>query len=164
MKNLNNSAFTLLEVLLSAIIFVVSVAGIFASLDSVRTPVANKENELTAAVFGKQVLEGLRSQVSANFYASCSFPNGDNTCGDFSLYLGKHEIKPVNQAITMPAILTASNVCAGAGIPSGCLSYTVFCGDGNGDNGNNVCNGSASVAGPDVARGVNLNINWPTAT
>jgi len=64
--NLTKRAFTLLEVLLAAVIFVVSVAGIFATLSAVRVPVHQKERALTAAVFGQQVLEGLRSQVSAS--------------------------------------------------------------------------------------------------
>ena len=64
-KNLNNTAFSLLEILLAAIIFVISIGGIFATLNAVRAPVANKESALTAAVFGKQVLEALRSQVNA---------------------------------------------------------------------------------------------------
>lgn len=62
---LKNAAFTLLEVLLAAIIFIISVGGVFATLNYVRQPVLEKERALTAAIMGKQFLESLRSQISA---------------------------------------------------------------------------------------------------
>ena len=64
--HLRKTAFTLLEVLLASIIFIVSVLGVFSTLSAVRQPVLQKERALTAAVFGQQFLEGLRSQVNAN--------------------------------------------------------------------------------------------------
>ena len=76
---------------MAAIIFVLTIAGLFATLNAVRAPVANKENALAAAVFGKQVLEALRSTVNAgassNYYLVCS-----PTCTDFSLALGPHAV------------------------------------------------------------------------
>jgi Tfp pilus assembly protein PilV len=94
MKNKFNSGVTLLEILLASLIFVVSVAGIFATLNAVRTPVKNKTNALSAAVFGKRVLEALRSSVNNGgtypFYNACT--GGLNPCPDFSLSYGIHQI------------------------------------------------------------------------
>lgn len=141
MKNLNNTGVTLLEILLAAIIFIISIGGIFATLNAVRAPVANKESSLSAAVFGKQVLESLRFQVSAesnaNFYGICS-----DTCTDFSLALGTHQVSPLPSGLNWPPGLAAKN-------PGG-LIYTVSCADGS----------SAPCTNANVAHRVDLNINW----
>jgi Tfp pilus assembly protein PilV len=146
-RNLNDTAFTLLEVLLSSIIFVISVAGVFATLNAVRAPVANKERALAAAILGKQVLETLRSSVSeqssANFYVTCS-----GTCTDFSLALGTHQIS----VATLSSVnLTWPQVLNSAPYPDGnppVLSYTVSCADGS----------SSPCTNPQVAHKVVLNI------
>ena len=120
-KDLNNIAFTLLEVLLAAIIFVITISGLFVTLNAMRAPVANKETALTAAVFGKQVLEALRDQVStasAANYNTCSSVNAsDGSCADFSLSLqttalAKHEVNHTTLAtygLTWPTSLASSN-------------------------------------------------------
>ena len=146
-KNLNNKAFSLLEILLASIIFIITVAGIFATLSAVRTPVADRESALTAAVFGKQVLENLRSQVNAAssaYYYSCSA--GGSPCPDFALSLGAHQISQATlttYGLSWPASLTAAN-----GGASPVLKYTVVCADGS------------SPCSADSARQVNLTINW----
>ena len=151
MKNLNNTGVTLLEILLASIIFVISVAGIFATLNAVRVPVANKENSLAAAVFGKQILETLRTQVNAGtaaFYGTCSSGAGTvaSPCQDFSLTLGTH-LANMPAGLTWPSADPSSN---NAGI-----SYTVSCADGSGSYGNpNTC------LNADVAHKLDLNINW----
>ncbi len=149
MKNLNNTAFSLLEILLASIIFIISIGGIFATLNAVRAPVANKENALTAAVFGKQVLETLRSSVNAGtYYAICSlFVSG--ACVDFSLYLGLHHVTlppPGQPQLTWPSTDLSQN--------NTYLTYTVSCADGT----TTTC--SSTGSDPDMARRVDLNINW----
>jgi Tfp pilus assembly protein PilV len=146
MKNLNNTAFSLLEILLASIIFIISIGGVFATLNAVRVPVANKENALSAAVFGKQVLEALRSQVSEqaglNFYTNCG-----TGCTDFSLALGTHNVTHTTLSaagLAWPSALIAANNSCDA---QGCLIYTVSCADG-------------SCANAEVAHKVNLNINY----
>lgn len=146
-NNLNNKAFSLLEILLASIIFIITIAGVFVTLSAVRKPVADKESALTAAVFGKQVLEALRSSVNAqpasNFYGTCI-----GTCTDFSLALGTHQVNLPNGQLIMPPNLISSN---GGG--NGVLTYTVSCADDS----------PAPCTSPDVARKVELTINWPEA-
>jgi len=151
-ENLNNAAFTLLEVLLSSVIFVISVAGVFATISAVRGPVANKENQLAAAVFEKQVLEALYSNVSAanaNYFA-CSV--NQNPCPDFALSVGAHQVTHGNlpSGLSWPPALIASNNSCDA---NGCLTYTVSCGDGS---------AGPNCTNPNAARRVDLNINWPS--
>jgi Tfp pilus assembly protein PilV len=158
MRNLNNTAFSLLEILLAAVIFIVSVGGIFATLNAVRTPVANKENALAAAVFGKQVLEALRSQVNAaTYYAPCGAVNPDNSCGSFSLFLGSHEISTAtlnSNGLNWPTLPSGQSLGA-AQQTLNVLSYTVSCADGSGSYGS-----SSPCTNADIARRVDLNIKW----
>jgi type II secretory pathway pseudopilin PulG len=152
-QNSNDSAFTLLEVLLAAIIFVITIGGLFVTLDAVRAPVIAKENALTAAIFGKQVLEALRTQVNTQtFYNACSTPVPPAlSCPDFSLYLGLHQVPLANlpAGLTWPASLTANNLNGNPAV----LSYTVFCADNSVPSGYPLACSSA-----DIARGVTLNI------
>jgi len=150
MKNLNNTAFSLMEILMASIIFIISIGGIFATLNAVRTPVIKKEGSLSAAVFGKQVLEALRSKVNnqsqAYFYA-CSV--NQNPCPDFALSVGQHQVSQATLAaagLTWPSALTAAN---GGATPV--LNYTVTCADGVSAD----CTSNTSV----LAHRVDLSIN-----
>jgi Tfp pilus assembly protein PilV len=113
--NLTKSAFTLLEVLLASVIFVISVAGVFATLSAVRQPVLQKERSLTAAVFGQQELEILRSQVNAN--------NIDPATGNYiagnPLAVGSHALAPVFDQNGTKYTISYTVSCAVAGCPAG---------------------------------------------
>jgi len=164
MKKLNKSAFSLLEVLLASIIFIVSVGGVFLTLNAIRRPVANKESALTAAIFGKQVLEALRSGVNAgSYYSACVTVNPvDGSCGDFTLSLGTHEVAssvltPLGLTWPSAAISTVNTGHCTVGPP--CLNYTVTCADGSSPS----YGSTAACSNPDSARKVDLNITWPDA-
>ncbi len=146
-KNVRD-AFTLLEVLLASVIFMISVAGIFATLNAVRAPVANKQSQLSAAVFGKQILERLYSNVNANTWGT---PCATNPCTDFDLAPGSHQVSVATLAtagLSWPTT-ALSNANLIGGVPV--LQYTVTCSDGTCSNLN-------------LPRQVNLNINWPTVS
>ncbi|MBF0503742.1 MAG: type II secretion system protein [Candidatus Omnitrophica bacterium] len=136
-NKINKSAFTLLEILLSAIIFVISVAGIFATLNAVRQPVVQKQRSLTAAILGQQLLESLRTQVDASQLTSGTWP----------LALGLH-----NTAATFPPGIPVSQIIQGVTYT---FSYTVTCADGSA----NGCNTA------DTPRKVSLTVTFlPDAT
>ena len=59
---------TLIEALLAGVVFILAVSGVFATMAAVRGPVTSKNNSVEAAIFGKQVLEDLRSKVDARDY------------------------------------------------------------------------------------------------
>jgi Tfp pilus assembly protein PilV len=146
------NAFSLLEILLASVIFVVAVAGIFGTLSYVRKPVTSRESALSAAVFGKQVLEALRSQVSmaasSNYY-SCSTVT--SPCPDFALSVGQHQVQPAGLPVGLrwPSALVAKNNSCNA---QGCLIYTVYCADN--------LSSTPPCSSNDVGRKVNLDINW----
>jgi len=167
MKNLNNTAFSLLEVLLAAVIFIISIGGIFATLNAVRTPVAHKEGSLSVAVFGKQVLEALRSQVSdqpsANYYSDsfCSGSSSSTICTDFSLAVGTHYVQTNGNnwpsGLSWPTALVTANTVPCYVTQALCLVYIVTCADGTYSN----CSSLASSY-PNMARRVDLNIINPS--
>ena len=171
-KNLNNMAFSLLEVLLAAFIFVVTIGTVFITLDALRRPVVDKESALGAVVFGKQVLESLRSLVNAGtLYSSatylCQGSGQSITCPDLSLALGTHQYSLVAQppcvsgTLCWPSsTLAAANSCPS--VATGCLSYTVSCADGGIPSGDTPPN-CLNVLGDDIARRVDLTINWPSS-
>jgi len=138
----NQLAFSLLEVLLASIIFILSVGGVFLTLAAMRGPVADKETALSSAIFGKQVLETLRAKVDAgSFFNSCSV-QGQNPCQDFSLSLGVHYVTNI-PGLTWPPDLTAN-----------AINYTVSC----------ATDGSTAACSPDIARKVQLNLVWNNST
>ena len=143
-----------MEIILAAIIFIISVGGVFATLNAVRSPVITKESALVAAVFGKQVLEALRSQVNdpqgalATYY-NCSVAVAP--CPDFSLSQGDHlvSVAKLNAAgISWPSVALSNQNLVG-GVPM--LSYTVTCADGV---------AAHCITNTDVAHMVTLNIKW----
>ncbi len=140
-----NTAFSLLEVLLASVIFVVSVAGLFATLNAVRGPVINKENQLAAVVFGKQVSDALYSQVtdSASYYGICA----TTPCQNFDLEVGVHQVSPATlqatAGLSWPTSLTTCNAN---------LNYTVYCADNNST--------TPPCSSINVAHMVSLNIKW----
>ncbi len=136
----NNTAFTLLEILLASVIFVVSVAGVFATLNAVRTPVTTKETAVTVAIFQKQVTEALYTNVDSGknqqnqnmYYGTCTDINNvvQNPCPQFTLTLGEHQVSSATLqqlGITWPASLQGVNNICGA---AGCLDYCVTCDTG----------------------------------
>ena len=59
------SGFSLVEAVVAAVIFSITVVGVFASLAAIQQPAANSGQSLNAALCGQQVLENLRSKVDA---------------------------------------------------------------------------------------------------
>lgn len=143
--NLRTTAFTLLEVLLASIIFIVAVLGVFSTLSAVRIPVQQKERALTAAVFGQLALETLRAQVNAS---STSFdaPSG---CYNYTnqLALGAHP------TASNPALLSQTD----QNVTTYSMSYTVSCASAGGG-----C--PAGYCPADTAMMVNLAITFPDTT
>jgi hypothetical protein len=145
-KKTNNSAFTLLEILLASIIFILSIACVFVTLNAVRKPVLTKEYSLQAAVFGNQVLQALSSTVkygtAANTYydTSCA-----NPCGNFNLSIGHHVVAIGSTGLSWPTGFAAVNASG--------VDYTVSCADGT--------SGATCTNNHNVAHAVALNINTP---
>ncbi len=74
------NGFTIVEVVISSLIFVIAVAGIFASINLLRKPAEDTTDKINAAFVGKEILEGLRKQVDA-----ASWQTGDLTVGTHAL-------------------------------------------------------------------------------
>jgi hypothetical protein len=152
-KALNHAAFSLVEVLMSATLLVLTVAGAFTTFSAVRANVANKESALEATVFGKQVLEALYSQVTDSgayaYYSGCVTGGCGGGCCDFSLSVGNHNVPTAN--LPLPLVWPGGNGGPMATLNGNQVSYTVTCADGSGGPG---CTNSQ------IAHKVTMNIKW----
>ncbi len=61
-----NTGFTLVEIIVSSLIFAIAAAGVFATVSMLKQPTNVSSKEVTAAFIGKRILEDLRTQVDAN--------------------------------------------------------------------------------------------------
>lgn len=92
-------AFTMVEILVAAVIFVTTVTGIFAMLSafSQSESTTDYEDKLGAAYFAKQVLDDLRSRVSYDSWESGALVVGD--CQDYvdtnPTYCAKYDVKAI---------------------------------------------------------------------
>lgn len=77
--------FTIVEVVVAALIFAITVAGAMGAVSSLRAPAAASKEDITAAFIGKQVLEDLRSAVDAETWASGDLSNGVHTLANMTV-------------------------------------------------------------------------------
>jgi prepilin-type N-terminal cleavage/methylation domain-containing protein len=70
------NGFTLVEVVVAAIIFAIAAAGMMATVSSLTTPAAESSREVTAAFIGKQILENLRRNVNAENWNTGNLSTG----------------------------------------------------------------------------------------
>ena len=57
--------FTIVEVLVAAVIFGIAALGVYMAIAGIQKPVAKSNRSLVAAYFGQRVLDNLRSEVDA---------------------------------------------------------------------------------------------------
>ncbi len=112
----NKLAFSLMESLIAAVIFTIAVAGVYASIASVKKPVTDIDKKLSAAKCGQKVLEKLRGSVA--------YPEWSDGIGP--LAIGTYTIN----ALTTPSIADFNPSCVGIST----VTYTVT-DAGNGPNG-----------------------------
>jgi len=176
------AAFTLIEVLMASIIFILTVGGVFATLNAVRAPVAQNVLAVSASTLGKQVLEALHSQVNTlsgagQYYGLCTALNADNSCPDFSLSLGQHKVPVANvpgiNLNTLPSDFASSNPDTNnpANL-NGVVGYTVSCSGGqnpgnvsgnvpaNPNNAGNPPSAGCAASPDDISRTVILQIKY----
>jgi len=74
---MNKRGFTLVEIAIAAVVFSVSIASVFASVSSFRTPVMTATRKIKAGQLSKKILDGLRQRVS-NVMAADTLQIGDH--------------------------------------------------------------------------------------
>ena len=62
-KQNSQKGFTMVEAVVAALIFAAVVVGIFSTTAALKKPAIGSDKKLTAAYYGKQILEDLRSKV-----------------------------------------------------------------------------------------------------
>lgn len=64
----NHNAFSMVEALIAAVILSISVVGVMATMSAQKTPTADSDRKVQAALAAKQFLESLRGKVDASTY------------------------------------------------------------------------------------------------
>ena len=80
----SQQAFSLVEVLVASMVFILAVAGVLATLSAVRQPASTAERELKAAIVGQQVLEEMRVKVDANDWNAANLAETGGTPQTFT--------------------------------------------------------------------------------
>ncbi|MBF0510937.1 MAG: hypothetical protein HQL13_01270 [Candidatus Omnitrophica bacterium] len=157
---INNNAFSLLEVLLASIVLVIAVAGVFATLHSVRVKVTNKETALAASAMGCKVLDSLLYAQDNTYVSKYGLKCSDvPSCGAFEIAtLGTHRIDNttlIHNGLSWPGFPSGWDTENKSCQPAPCLVYTVQCAPGTDQIG---------APGIDCPHQVILHINWPEMT
>ena len=71
-------AFTMVEVIVAALLFAVSAAGIFATI-SYTTSTTISDNRIKAGLYSKRVLDSLTKSVASNTWDTSSLSVGNHT-------------------------------------------------------------------------------------
>ncbi len=80
-SKLRDTGFTITEVIVSAVIFSLAAAGIFATVSSLNQAGGESSQEISAAYIGKQVLEDLRKEIDAATWNTGALGlTADGTC------------------------------------------------------------------------------------
>lgn len=84
---LRRGGFSITEAVIAAVVFVIAVTGVLATIGNIKKSSARTDRSLTAAYVGQQVLEAMRANVDAGTWNNPASP----------LSLGVHNgSKPVN--------------------------------------------------------------------
>ena len=70
----NSCGFTLVEVIISSVIFSIAAVGLFSTFTAMREASARSERRLQAAYYEKQLLEDLRAKVDQGIWGSGAAP------------------------------------------------------------------------------------------
>jgi len=81
-RNHAQTGFSMVEVIVASLIFSLAAAGIFATVSSLNQPSQDSDEEVRAVFIGKQVLESLRTAVSANTWDTGPLAIGDTYTGN----------------------------------------------------------------------------------
>lgn len=81
------TAFTITEVVVSALIFAIATAGIMATASSMRKPAVESSEDVAAAFLAKRILDGLRSQLAAGTW--------NQVGGNFDTSVSNHVLNPI---------------------------------------------------------------------
>lgn len=76
MKIHTYGAFSMVEAMVAAVVFTIAAAGILTAMSRARHPVANSDQRVRAAAYGKQVLDGLRAGLSTDTWNSVAWTDG----------------------------------------------------------------------------------------
>jgi Tfp pilus assembly protein PilV len=75
---MNIKGFSIMEALVASMIFSIGVVGVFSTIASQKNPTSLSDKRVQAAFAAKRYLEGLRSKVDAETYATGNLSLGNH--------------------------------------------------------------------------------------
>ncbi len=75
---LRQGGFSIAEAVIAAIVFVVAVTGVLATIGNIKKPSVRTDRSLTAAYVGQKVLEDMRNEVDAETWDTGPLSVGPN--------------------------------------------------------------------------------------
>ena len=76
MKIKPSLAFSMVEVIVAAVVFTVAAVGVLAAISRARHPVGDADHRLQAAAYGKQILDRLRADISVDSWSGDDWQGG----------------------------------------------------------------------------------------
>ncbi|MDO8801774.1 hypothetical protein [Phenylobacterium sp.] len=70
--------FSIAEAVIAAVVFVIAVTGVLATISNIKKPSARTDRSLTAAYVGQKVLEDMRNEVDAGTWDTGPLKTGPN--------------------------------------------------------------------------------------
>jgi len=83
LKSSSIGAFTMTEVLIAAVLFIVAASGVLGTMVQTRKPAIDSDRNAQAAMYAQKVIETLRASLGADTWSSASWsPNTYNFPAD----------------------------------------------------------------------------------
>ena len=109
------TGFSILEVLISAFIFIIVVFGVYSSVSRIRFPAEESTEELYAATFGSQILQQLHASVDQRIWNSptSNLAIGTHTAissdGKYNATYNVSDVNPYLRKVEMTVTWNATN-------------------------------------------------------
>ncbi|MBL8012628.1 MAG: prepilin-type N-terminal cleavage/methylation domain-containing protein [Candidatus Omnitrophica bacterium] len=94
----DNRAFSMVEVMIAAVILSISVIGVMATMSAQKEPALESDERVQAALAAKQFLEGLRGKVDATTYNTGDLSLGLHSDVSLGSYTVNYLVSPDGNA------------------------------------------------------------------
>ena len=95
---ISSAAYTMVEVMVAAVLFLVAATGVLATIVQTRKPAMDSNGRVRAAMYAEKVLGEMHSDIGANTWSSASWTAGTHTLpadAEFSGYNGTYTVTDV---------------------------------------------------------------------
>ena len=103
------TGFTMVEVLVATVVFIIAALGIMSTYAAIRTPSTKTDHKLVAALYGEELLASLRNEVDANTWALTQGAGGRFDCTNGVTYSGTKSVGGITYNYTYTVTCPSGN-------------------------------------------------------